>query len=174
MLLKSTYFDVLTNILKHLLDYKFNFSVLNDITFKVNVNVLNCNFIIRALTLLIYFEWVMPTELWVCCITSFGLLAAEVEKWTFQAPIRLLLCKYPSADASQSRSCSTRKINGTGCCHYNGWALTPTPRVNAPLQMCNYKWSTWSTSFKKMTLKCILVYYKCLSVNSTSIIFQRQ
>ncbi len=71
-------------------------------------------------TPLIDFEWSdvkrCQTELWVHRIASLALLAAEVENFsTFQAPTKasanqIALCKYPSAEASQSRSCNTRKV----------------------------------------------------------------
>ncbi len=73
-----------------------------------------------ASTPLVDFEWSdikrCRTELWVRRVASLALLAAEVENFsTFQAPTeasanQIALCKYPSADASQSRSCNTRKV----------------------------------------------------------------
>ncbi len=65
---------------------------------------------------------------------------------TFQAPTQasanqIALCKYPSADATQSHSCNTRKVmwlavvtmmvaSAPSFRHALRQALTPTPRVN--------------------------------------------
>ncbi len=72
-----------------------------------------------ASTLLVHFEWSdvkrCRTELWVRRVASLALLAAEVENFsTFQAPTQasanqISLCKYPSADASQSLHATPEK-----------------------------------------------------------------
>ncbi len=61
-----------------------------------------------ASTPLVYFEWSDIN------IDSLALLTAKVENLsTFQAPAsanQISLCKYPSADASPSRTCNIRKV----------------------------------------------------------------
>ncbi len=63
-----------------------------------------------ASTPLIYFEWSdvkrCRTELWVHHVASLALFAAEMQASANQ----IALCKYPSIDASQTRSCNTRKV----------------------------------------------------------------
>ncbi len=87
------------------------------------------------------------TELWVRRVTSLALLAAEVENFSkFQAPTQasadqIALCKYPSADASQSCSYNTRKVmwsavftmtvvSAPSFRHALHQTLMPMPRVN--------------------------------------------
>ncbi len=116
---------------------------------------------VSASTPLVYFEWSdikrlffllkekkfsCRTELWVRSISSLALLAAVENISTFQAPTQasanqIPLCKYSSADASQSRSCNTRKViwlavvtvtvaSAPSFRHALRQALTPMPRVN--------------------------------------------
>ncbi len=66
---------------------------------------------------LLWMEWhqALPNWLWVRRIASLTLLAAEVENFstlsaTQASANQIALCKYPSVDASQSRSCNTRKV----------------------------------------------------------------